>query len=42
MAANGRLLCEPGESFSSKAKATHNFNCVKNVFLNSWREECKD
>lgn len=31
LAKNGRIICTPGESFSSKAKAEHNFDCVANA-----------
>jgi uncharacterized protein YegP (UPF0339 family) len=31
VAANGRQICSPGESFSSRSKAEYNFECVETV-----------
>jgi uncharacterized protein YegP (UPF0339 family) len=43
IAKNGRILCEPGESFSSKNKAQHNLQCVLIIFVNGYQEtECSN
>ena len=36
VAANGRKLCTPGESFSSRTKAKYNFDCVYEVMNGNW------
>jgi len=42
VATNGRNLCTPGESFSSRGKAEHNFECVCVVIHDGVRlEEAK-
>jgi len=36
VASNGRVICTPGESFSSRAKAVHNLNCLTDVIFNGY------
>jgi uncharacterized protein YegP (UPF0339 family) len=33
VAVNGRVLCTPGEDFSSRAKARHNLDCVRSALV---------